>query len=59
MIEEGDYIAHFCILASGSIGAYIDRWCARILGGGTSQRNDIYHNNLFIVNAGRRGISCW
>jgi hypothetical protein len=24
-IEEGNYIAHFCILASGSMGAYIDR----------------------------------
>jgi hypothetical protein len=37
-IEEGDYIAHFCILASSSMGAYIDRWHAQILSGG-SQRN--------------------
>jgi hypothetical protein len=39
-IEKGNYIAHFCILASGSMGAYIDRWRARILGGG-SRRNHI------------------
>ncbi len=39
-IEEGNYIAHFCIFASGSMGAYIDRWRARILGGG-SRRNHI------------------
>ncbi len=39
-IEEGDYIAHFCILASGSMGAFIDRRHAQILGGG-SRRNQI------------------
>ncbi len=39
-IEEGNYIAHFCILASSSMGAYIDRWGAWILGGG-SRRNHI------------------
>jgi hypothetical protein len=39
-IKEGDYIAHLCILASGSMGAYIDRWGALILGGG-SRRNHI------------------
>jgi hypothetical protein len=39
-IEEGNYIAHFCILASGSMGAYIDRWRAQILCGG-SRRNHI------------------
>ncbi len=39
-IEEGNYIARLCILASSSMGAYMDRWRARILGGG-SQRNHI------------------
>ncbi len=39
-IEDGNYITLFCILASSSMGAYIDRWRERILGGG-SQRNHV------------------
>jgi hypothetical protein len=56
-IEEGDYIAHFCILASGSMGAYIDRWGARIRGGGTGETTSNTTTSSSSTPGGERSVA--